>query len=316
MAPRTQSLVPSCMKRVLRLSEMDRVNRSFQNCYICGASLANGEPCQREHVVPKSLLGPPPKADADRWPVILPAHRQCDVLRKRRGDVLARSVIRGHHLGAASLPQQDLAEFYKHLKIEPRFAGDVHGRPAISGIGPVLDSMELWARGMYATTYGVLLPSDAACIVIPPVPCGISSSSAEGSASFTHNAEIAAQGVEDVITACDALDCWDGVKAWGQTLTFQCVWMKANAVQGDTAARCVWRLDFFGVRTWSETVCLVPRPLTGWFETNEMPSGCAVLPAGAFSHASSIRAERHPYLTMWPLPSCSIDVPQFRRRAP
>jgi len=302
------------MRRILTQSEMDRVKRSFENCYICGAALANQGPCQGEHVIPKSMLGPLPALDADRWPVVLPAHRECDATRKRQGDVLARSIIQGHNLGAASLPPEDLAEFYKHLSIEPEFAGDVERRPAISGMAPVLDSMSLWAKGMYAATYAALLDDTTTCTVIPPVPTCMSNASLDENNRFIAAGETVAHAIEDILAACDTLDCWDGVVAWGRTLSFQCVWMLPHSLENPARARCVWRLDFFGVRQWSKTVCAVPRPVAGVFETQSMPSNCSLVPPEAFQRASTARAARHPYLPMWPLPSSSSDSLSIIRR--
>jgi len=177
-----------------------------------------------EHIIPRSLLGPKPTEEAEKWSPILDVHRQCESTKQEVDSW--NKILHDLH----TKPTSDWPDF-GHVRgtgVKPEIRFDSFAQlpvPVLSGIGPLLNGVWQWIRGLHAVLYERFLPVTTRHFVLPPVPAfggklkGPTLNDTERMSSLTR----------DVLKLALSRDKWDGITAWGGGLKYRCIWWKQIA---------------------------------------------------------------------------------------
>lgn len=264
-------------RRVLTQSEMQEARSHIDFCYVCGNPLPQRGPGFRkqvvgEHVVPRNLLGQPPRRDA--WAVVLDMHPACEETAKRVDDDLLSVLQKINTNDRADWPD---AGHVRNLDFEMVVAtiGDgSRGIPAFGNAEPVLKGAWTWIRGLHAALYGEFLPAEADHCAFPSVPA----CSTTGGITM-QDAEEHGFVCREAVRLGVRRGKWDGVVAWGSRLSYRCVWKHVPPEYGGPTWFCFWGLLFPGVLEWSRTV-LPPgheRPWRGHYASTILPNRASIL---------------------------------------
>ena len=225
---------------------MRRRRREMRCCYLCAEGLPPRGPGYRklvsgEHVVPRALLGPPPRAAHEAWPVKLDVHRDCERKKKQPYDWAPATLAR---ISTSPPSEWPLRGELRRLNLEPTLTRIAEGQPflpTLSNAAPVLEGVATWIRGMHAALYDEFIPASPRNAVFPPVPAA----SPEHGIPFLET-EQWSWIVRTAVERATSLDKWDGIRAWGGRLRYRCVWF-SGPIAGVTTHVCLWCLYISGV---------------------------------------------------------------------
>lgn len=129
-------------------------------CYLCGGSLANGEPCNNDHAPPRKVFL---AADRVRCPLILPTHERCNNGRTQEDELVSQIVGLMH----GSAPRPERQRFSATM-----FRNERDGE--IAGISDVAleETVWRWVRACHAALYAEFLPDGAQGRILSPWPAG------------------------------------------------------------------------------------------------------------------------------------------------
>ncbi len=253
--------------------------RSLSHCYVCSSPLPPKTPGWRQrvvgdHVVPRTLLGPPPRSTRDAWAVELFIHKECEERHKRARDQLAKVVQAIATGDRDSWDPSDVAMLAKSIRAETyERPGDVPVY-AFSGIENVILAANLWSRGMHAALYGQVPPATLGHVTQAPVPVWSDRTETpdDGLMGYEQRRDWILRPIRVAIHTRTA----DRVCAWGGQLTYECTWRPA-LIKRSGPWCCVWALGFPGVSHWAVSVRGVDTPWHGYYETQDLPKGASVL---------------------------------------
>lgn len=250
--------------------------RVLTDCYICGTPLPPRTRNQRplttaEHVIPVSLLGPPPPDSRDAWPVKLDVHAECEKRHKRSRDQMMKILQQLGSRGSAALSSTELGLARRYFaprreRIADRTVAYVEGNE------DVMDAPALWVRGLHAALYGVVLPEEFYFVCNPPVPMWVSEDgeAQEGVDSYRARRD----GLLSILRQALEPGFFDELHAWGGRLVYQCTWGPALLGNGGRWG-CVWALEFPGVAEWAATAG-IDTPWHGYYESPTLPTGASM----------------------------------------
>ncbi len=233
-------------------------------CYLCGEGFTGGssDPIQTEHVIPRSVLGTPPKAANQRFSLTLKCHRACDQSRKEANDRVlhALEAMEARPAGASSVADLLRGRVLRPFVTLPSLPLE----PTIIAARPLMDGIWTWIRGLHAALYGEYLPETVGHREIAPVPEG-AHERADATVRKTQSSlrSIAARIVlEGVATAKR-----DEVSIWGNEFRYCCTWVRLPDEQrGCTRGwTCFWILRTPRLREWTLNACGEPIPWTGMY---------------------------------------------------
>ena len=269
------------MVRMNSQQEVQVACRAVRFCYLCGKPLpARDSPgrsklVRTEHVIPSKLLGDQPADPAERWPVTLEVHVECDDRYKGRGDDLAKLL---HRISA--YPEQRWPE-RKHVKrlglnlLRIRSPLGGHSLPAFGNAQKALSAPWSWVRGIHAALYREYLAVNSRHTVLPPVPAF----DASAGPTALLKAEELSVGIRTIVGYAVSKGRVDSLSAWGGQVSYQCMWFTSWDENGAGVWQCVWQIVLPGVSTWSRSVLPAgqERPWHGCYSTERLPDGATVL---------------------------------------
>ena len=265
--------------RVTTQKQMNDIRHAQQACYLCSHPLPSKDQVGRrqllvkEHVIPSSLLGPPPARGA--WPVVLWIHKDCEVAHKQWRDRMIK-VLQG--LGSTS-PQdwkrEDASFFRSRFGLKRLSLSRGRRSPVITGVMPVLEGVHAWTRGLYTALYGDVLPAAVHELTHPPVPFATVRHGQTLQQSQRLRATITDQllgSMSNVITRGND----DRLVAWGGAVNFHCVWLEDVNASLDRWI-CVWCLSLPGALEWAEHTTGIARPWHGVLGLPTRPHNASVV---------------------------------------
>ena len=270
------------MPKILDESALQAARSNLKWCYLCGRRLRKGQATQAEHVIPKSVLsldGP-----INGHPVILNVHTKCDPERKRSSDSLLAMFTKIHTEPEELWPESG------HLRtmsltteiIQDEMSGELMA--SFGNVGPLLEGVRIWVRGLYATTYGKLLHNKSHIGVFPPMR-----SKSKGT-SFA-DADKHSNMILKSIIAGQLSNVYDGIMACSGTLTFTVVWL--HICQPVSPWIGCWMIEFPGLPRWIvESPPPGPRPWHGMIGAN-YPPNCASIIGNKEFHLFNTEYNRH-----------------------
>lgn len=249
-------------------------------CYLCGRHLPSRSTrgwkreLSGEHVVPRSLLGPPPANAADRWAVELWVHARCEARQKRERDTFIKQLQRINAEPPDTWRHSDLAAMRGKFGLLT-VANGLPPVPAFKDIASAQHGVWTWVRGMHLALYNEYVDDQNPSRVLPPVP-GLTLGKSVDRVKLLYQQEQDSNIIMGTVDASIVHDRWDGIDAWGRKLCYRCVWF-GRGNRKTRAYMCFWALAYPGVFAWSRSVTSHIRPWHGMYARTDLPDSASVI---------------------------------------
>jgi hypothetical protein len=249
-----------------------RTARGLPFCYLCGFDFEIKEKRNPDHVPPTGLFA---LADRD-FPLILPAHRQCNAARSAEDQVIGQLV--------GMLHGQKQNKKHNKLKVTiGRFQDGSRG-VAIGGLD-LRGIIRRWVRGFHAALYREYLPATQQFITCPPLP---EAEPFANQVKFTRVDDVVVKFVEE-LRRNRATRTLDRIVCRNDKCRYECVWSQAD----NGAWICIYCLDLYQWINLGDTSRFEPRGCVGSYRRpgGGVPVGATCSTRLEFSVSSRVRLD-------------------------
>lgn len=226
-------------------------------CYLCGRSLDDGDPVNRDHVPPKAIFHVNDRSS----PLILRTHESCNSAQSVADEMIGQflSVIYGKYVSSDNL-RLEIVE----VSTEPQDNPEA----VLTGfnLAPVVWR---WVRAFHSALYQVHLPEQTKRRIHSPLPTGTH----DGDGTFVmHPISPEHYQFVSTIKRNRTAACTDRVECFNGKCMYECVWVTcANNLE-----LCVFALDVYSWKQLADAANYPARGCVGAYSPETgIPTGAA-----------------------------------------
>jgi len=219
----------------------------------------------KEHVIPRSVCGPPPSTSSENWRPVLEVHKACDAIYKSDTDQFYEAFQHSMSSPPQDWSSEKIRQVSKHLG-ELKLLGNGQFVGTIHGLDKITLAVETWVRGLHALLFSQYLPGHRVTSIAPIGTFVDSSSKALQQHEQTQN---------DRRSMCAKM-CLFAYKmnkahrlvCWGGKIEYICCWAHVRARSPKKIHSwpiCFWSLNVPGVVEWTQAQIQESIPWAGMY---------------------------------------------------